>query len=393
MYRRLFYFDPHLKGAQGHYEWYARQICNSVSELNIESFVFASMDYKISGRNYTKPLFDMDHHSINRDSRPYDYLSSCVISYYASVCRVINDYHVSPDDILFCPYVDTAMVMVMSRILTHYDAVPRTVLLFGWDTRYLAGHEGLPERSVEMLLGLAMSEMAYGKNGDKIRIFADSNDASEEYEVVTGVRCCTAPLPISQKLYFYVRGLKNNQPVIISLLGDVREEKGVRYIPGLIQSLNEYLLSDRVKLRLQISSHNGRVPDEIKPFASHYGVELIERAMTEEAYYECVCSSSVILLPYDVVAYARRTSGIFAEAVAASVPVVVPRGTWMERQLSKHGAGKSFDQNREGDFNKAVIDTIKNIYDLQRMAQDRNAEFISFHTPQRLARFICGVSA
>jgi hypothetical protein len=50
--------------------------------------------------------------------------------------------------------------------------------------------------------------------------------------------------------------------------------------------------------------------------------------------------ADIILVPYEPSAYADRTSGVFADAIASgSIPVTID-GTWMAHELQKYGLGE-----------------------------------------------------
>ncbi len=73
------------------------------------------------------------------------------------------------------------------------------------------------------------------------------------------------------------------------------------------------------------------------------GVELIDRFLPSTEYDDLIAGCDLILLPYDADQYRSRLSAIFVDATCAGVPVVVPEGTWMSRQLEEGlGAGGAF---------------------------------------------------
>ena len=48
-------------------------------------------------------------------------------------------------------------------------------------------------------------------------------------------------------------------------------------------------------------------------------------------------SSDITILPYDRTSYGTRSSGVLVESLAAGIPVIVPAGTWLSRQLLTAG--------------------------------------------------------
>jgi hypothetical protein len=64
--------------------------------------------------------------------------------------------------------------------------------------------------------------------------------------------------------------------------------------------------------------------------------ELVEGPFESEEYLDVFARADVILIPYDQDNYAARSSGVFAEALAAGKPTVVTRGTWMATILEPY---------------------------------------------------------
>jgi len=65
-------------------------------------------------------------------------------------------------------------------------------------------------------------------------------------------------------------------------------------------------------------------------------VQRIANVLPRNTYSAWMAAADVILLPYDPIAYAERTSGIFTEAVAAGRMPFVSEGTWMADELHRH---------------------------------------------------------
>jgi hypothetical protein len=71
--------------------------------------------------------------------------------------------------------------------------------------------------------------------------------------------------------------------------------------------------------------------DELRRL-ENLGVTLFTRSLDPVEYRRLLQSGHLSLLPYDRAAYGARSSGVFAESLAAGIPTVVPAGTWMSRR-------------------------------------------------------------
>ncbi len=66
-------------------------------------------------------------------------------------------------------------------------------------------------------------------------------------------------------------------------------------------------------------------------------IVLLKKGMPRDAYIGWLRAMDIALVPYDPTAYAKRTSGIFGDAIAVERPPAVRDGTWMAHELRSHG--------------------------------------------------------
>jgi len=66
--------------------------------------------------------------------------------------------------------------------------------------------------------------------------------------------------------------------------------------------------------------------------------------LDQTTYRSFFARCDIVLLPYEIIPYKKRASGIFVEATLLGRPVVVPTGTWMSDQVTAGAAaGEVFD--------------------------------------------------
>jgi glycosyltransferase involved in cell wall biosynthesis len=151
-------------------------------------------------------------------------------------------------------------------------------------------------------------------------------------------------------------------PLTVSYLGDAREEKGFHLLPKLIKDLRAADLGEgRVRFRIQVNLPRIGTTARVLRAKNNLtkrkglGLELLEGPFDSNKYHELIASSDIILVPYYAKSYRARSSGIFAEALAAGVPTIYPRGTWME---SCHQDSGSVGFNKMRDIPSALIDLV-----------------------------------
>ncbi len=123
--------------------------------------------------------------------------------------------------------------------------------------------------------------------------------------------------------------------------------------------------------------------------ASKYGnIHLVERHLSEGEYQGFLRSSDIILLLYDKERYRTQTSGILAEALTYGRPCVVPKGTWMERQIENRGIGESFEGGDVESVLRALRRVIADYSDYYTSAFQYASEFYGLNNADRLCETI-----
>jgi hypothetical protein len=114
-------------------------------------------------------------------------------------------------------------------------------------------------------------------------------------------------------------------------------------------------------------------------------VEVLEGPLASDAYIELMLNSDVVLIPYSRTHYAARSSGVFAEAVAAGIPTVHPRESWMGRNaMDKLGAGYSKTSEIRGILEKIIMNYSK--YETSSLTY--TSEWRTRHSAQNLAQML-----
>lgn len=172
------------------------------------------------------------------------------------------------------------------------------------------------------------------------RFYCDTEQLCTRVEAASGVRPALIPIPVPP---FPPRDDDATRPTV-AYLGDARIEKGFLHLPGIARALiHDPDLPPETRFVIQGAS-TGRDPAEIRAVGSARQalraidprrVTVIDDALPTAAYHRLLLEATVVILPYDAVAYADRSSGVFADALASGVAPVVPDGTWMASELRR----------------------------------------------------------
>lgn len=256
--------------------------------------------------------------------------------------RLFRQVHLQEGDVVFIPTLDEAEML---GLLNYFRRDPRSKqatwhLLFrrniylGRDPEYSAQDESLrPLRNAFRYFREQLS-------GQSVHFYTDTEQLTTQYNRLGSFTFQTLPIPVGEDYSVPASPQEDHVPLCIAYVGDARSEKGYHYLPHIVQDLwADYVEAGRVRFAIQ-SNYN--VPQgepaavvaraQLQSFPCDK-VNLILDPLSTEAYRELVLGSDVILVLYDRDNYYARSSGIFAEALVAGKPVVIPAGTWMALQL------------------------------------------------------------
>jgi hypothetical protein len=195
-----------------------------------------------------------------------------------------------------------------------------------------------------------------------ISFYTDTEELTKRYNKLGAWTFTTLPIPIDETLS--IKKKKQTPPLVISYLGDAREEKGIHLLPDLIATLrsagfNEKCVRFRIQANLPLSGGTSKAVRAKEKLTSSQkaGVEILEGPFDSDVYHKIISTSDIILIPYCPRSYAARSSGIFTEALAAGVPTIYPAGSWMATcQISSGSVGF----NEIAELSSALVRVISN---------------------------------
>jgi len=153
----------------------------------------------------------------------------------------------------------------------------------------------------------------------------------------------------------------------VSVLGHSLPKKGFALVPALVAG------NPSVRWLVQVSppGEERLWPaglESVANAATH--VETVTGSLEPQAYYGLLARTDIALLPYDATQLPLRTSGVFAEAVAAGKVVVAPRRTWMAEHIEAgRASGVLFEHWSVEDIGSAVAEAVARFEDLSPAAQ------------------------
>jgi glycosyltransferase involved in cell wall biosynthesis len=240
----------------------------------------------------------------------------------------------------------------------------------------------------ERLYRYAFARLERSQARQNFHLFADTEELVEELQSYTNMPVNWVPIPHSGG----TSGINLpaplrrdvNPPIRITQLGFSNGlNKGFQHFAPLFHRLRPYFESGQIVAELQASiSHAGwrQVQTALRRLREMSSVTLHEGPLSSEDYYGLLERAGIVVLPYSTETYHSQTSGVFSEAVAHGKPVVVPRGTWMARQLKDHAAGVTFIPKDLQSLYESVVEAIERYRELGDLAVQRAARWRHRHS-------------
>ncbi len=123
-------------------------------------------------------------------------------------------------------------------------------------------------------------------------------------------------------------------PWTIGFLGHPRRDKGGQTFLHVVDACARAVPDCRVVVQYP-AAWRERLPPGLAP-----NLELVDTGLERGRYFALFERLDLVVLPYDVRLFRKRTSGVFAEALAYGCVTVVPAGSWMADMLEQgRGAG------------------------------------------------------
>ena len=257
-------------------------------------------------------------------------------------------------------------------LIFHYTSQPDP---FQWDEAADLYREGFAE--IERIGG--------GKN---IALAADASTLVDEFSRTTRIPVLLAPFPHTDRP---MRGPRNRTELFVCYAGEARRDKGFHLIPSIAEKMLRTELADTVQFHVQTSVGNpdqAFYRDAVRLLTRMPNVVTYPEAFEPSRYESFLGEADVLLIPYQRTFYHRQTSGIFAEARAMDVPVVVTRGTWMAKELTSGGGGALCRPDDPLSLFSATLEVCRHYAKYEIEAREAGTTWRRAHSPERFVEML-----
>jgi glycosyltransferase involved in cell wall biosynthesis len=377
--------DPCIREMFGHYVTYASACRDALATLGLRTSCWAhrAVTPSVTLALDARPTFAHDcWHEFNRIPK-----LRFLVDPPLAARAFLRDARaaartLSTEPVLFAPTVDHRQLLAWARWLRSARGPRRAVLMLRYSFANPSG-EGWVRAATWVRLALRILNDA---PDDRVRLISDSARLAEEYVALGARHVDVVPIPHTT----VVRGRRRTPgtPARLVMLGDARTEKGFAVLGDAISRLRAQGRATEAEFVIQANiqepaySELKRVRERMRTLP---GVTLVERALSSTEYDSLLASSDLVLLPYDRGVYRARTSGPFAEALAAGIPVVCSSDTWMSDQLATYGGGEQCRSGDPSSLADAIERAVQRLPALTAQARGARDAWVDFHSPAGFA--------
>jgi len=265
-----------------------------------------------------------------------------------------------------------------------------TVVLYFMFTDYLDGSGDLRPEYAELLDALA------ARSGKRIFILAETREIRDDLirladrRLVIEIAPHVAASAIFEELRTKRRRSAASPFIRIGYAGHNRRDRGAHLIPGVVERVTART-SRSVCFSVHFEDPTAQV-QEARLLSSMSLVDFRSGILRAEEFYDLLASMDIMLLPYEPGERTqRRGSGIFSEALALGLVMVLPGGSHLALEAARYGAGftsyEKWDPGSIADSALAAVEDFERLEGMARAAAERWAE------ERRLSTFIDRVLA
>jgi glycosyltransferase involved in cell wall biosynthesis len=312
-------------------------------------------------------------------------------AFFADSARLFREVPLNAGDLVFLPTVAEADMLGLADLF-HAD---RNTTKATW---HLLFRRDVPPATLERSRH-RFEQFASRVSGQRVSFYTDTEPLTAQYNGLSDLSFRTLPIPnrtASERRPAGEFGEGDGRYHVI-YLGDARTEKGYHWLPRLVTEAKAAGLPVRFTFQSSFNVAGGepaaaRARAQLASLPADFGVTLLTEPLSSDAYLALLNSADVVVIPYDAAFYKARSSGVFAEALGAGKPVIVPEGTWMAEELRRSGGEAGLVYHDVLDL-AAHLGQILSRYDCYRQsAVACSSSWSAYHSAESLLELIGGKS-
>ncbi|HEX4504106.1 MAG TPA: glycosyltransferase [Alphaproteobacteria bacterium] len=365
-------------------------------DLNIDLKLYANQaaPRPILAETGAAPLFRDVPDALFRVDPTINHLADFIMAgeRFAADCAGLSAAGVDRGDIVFVPHARIRHLHGLARWLGTLPPDGRPIVALRFDDpdeswidaaspgRFTDGHA---------FTRFAITELLMLVPAHRLLLFATTTVLARIVATLTRRPCARIPLakfyPRMDEMAAMRTPSRDGRPHIC-VAGEFREEKGAKLMPDIVTRFARRFPHTTLSLQVNRESQAQAVRQILDERGAAVELNVQIGECSRHDHYARMLAADIVLMPYLQSRYIARASGIFAEAVACGLPVVVPRLTWMAEQLALgRAAGTSFAAFTAESVVDALIAATETLADLTVQARTRQA---AWHAQENVSEAI-----
>jgi len=400
--RRCFLLQHGLRGRFSHYlseteGWHAALPRHGMQPLIL---VHKNCPPEIACRFGARPIFGLAPDSTISAPDTYEGLRTFIegSAMIALGCHTIDADSPNPDDIVVLPYANDVEILGLAKWAERRRlarALPFAVVIvhrpdfrWVWDD----GSSRLTGDVAQMAYALFRLREAFGDAGHLV--MTTNTPLAHALASIAGQPVVAGCAPMSYSAGDSCAAPQGDR-FDAAFVGQMRPEKGSRMLAAIVTDYLAKRPAGRVAIHLDDPANGEAYLNDLPLLRGLPGLTWFEGPLSRDDYGALLARSNCIVLPFEPSRYTMRISGVFADAVAAGTPVIVPAGTWMAGMLAAgRGGGLTALRHHPVVYAHAIVRLNERLQEMQENAAtartrwrreqsiDRLVEIMMEHVPQ-----------
>ncbi len=402
--KQAFIFDPCMGSMTGHWENFCRRLSDELTGRDIKTTIFCqeeTRDEIIRGLDVV-PIFTRSPFAdINSDK---NFTSEC--KFFEKDFAKIDKSVFDKDNLLIFPTIFPQTLKPMMEWCSDVVTPDKTraAIIFQFpagdesEKTRLFSRQGIkkllyrPDRQeAKMIKGVQWNycptighylKLASGMRNRKDKqgyfYFSSSPQLGKNFSNLLDIAITPLPMPAPDIVANNNTSREERDYIKIGYFGHSSLAKGAQFLQEIIRRTGaDYP-------RHQFSLHINPNPDTekiLEPFKDEIpNVTCKHGHISQQELFSMIGNVDITLMPYDPAKYTSTPSAIFTECVAHGNVMVIPQGTWMEKEAKKSGAGHiCFSEFTAQDIYHALNTAISRYDELKKTAQKARQKFLGSH--------------
>lgn len=345
----LFILDPNLDRENGHHLEWDLAIASAARARGEPVVIYAHRDFPVEQADGVpiRPWFTFTTYaraSLDPVSGRYDDFRLFNDTLAVDLAAIVPETFRAGDAVL-APTLNENHLLGYATWMKGFD--PARAPLFLLNLMFDAGL-GTAGPDGTLVIGDPLTALFYqlgqrkaAERGPDIHIFATGQQMSRDFSALFGQPVPPHPIPVAP--HRAVPRLAGARPACLLFIGDAKPDKGVLLLPALAKAIATAHRGWDVLLHVNETTAWGsarQVCADLTTLAGTLGnVTLHGGRLQRDSYQRLMESADLLVCTHAPESYAHKSSGILWEALGIGLPVVVPQGSWLEREAAEWGAG------------------------------------------------------